>query len=42
VSRSSLVDKIDETYYCDRLFGYVIVRGYLYKFGARLMHLFMV
>ena len=27
---------------CDRLFGQVVVRGYLYKFGAWLMHLFMV
>ena len=25
-----------------RLFGQVIVTGYLYKFGAWLMHLFMV
>jgi hypothetical protein len=25
-----------------RLFGHVIVTGYLYRFGAWLMHLFMV
>jgi hypothetical protein len=42
VSRSDLVDKIDETGCCDRLFGQVIVTGYLYRFGAWLMHLFMV
>jgi hypothetical protein len=42
VSRSDLVDKIDETGCCDRLFGHVVVTGYLYKFGAWLMHLFMV
>jgi hypothetical protein len=40
VSRSDLVDKIDETGCCDRLFGQVIVTGYLYS--AWLMHLFMV
>jgi hypothetical protein len=42
VSRSDLVDNIDETGCCDRLFGQVIVTGYLYRFGAWLMHLFMV
>jgi hypothetical protein len=42
VSRSDLVDKIDETGCCDRLFGQVIVTCYLYMFGAWLMHLFMV
>jgi hypothetical protein len=42
VSRSDLVDKIDETGCCDRLFGQVVVTGYLYRFGAWLMHLFMV
>jgi hypothetical protein len=42
VSRSNLVDKIDEKRWCDRLFGQVIVTCYLYRFGAWLMHLFMV
>jgi hypothetical protein len=42
VSISDLVDNIDETGCCDRLFGQVIVIGYLYRFGAWLMHLFMV
>jgi hypothetical protein len=42
VSRSDLVDKIDETGCCDSLFGQVIVIGYLYRFGAWLMHSFMV
>jgi hypothetical protein len=42
VSRSDLVDNIDETGCCDRLFGHVVVTGYLYRFGAWLMHLFMV
>jgi hypothetical protein len=42
VSRSDLVDKIDETGCCDRLFGQVFVTCYLYMFGAWLMHLFMV
>jgi hypothetical protein len=42
VSRSDLVDKIDETGCCDRLFGQVVVTCYLYRFGAWLMHLFMV
>jgi hypothetical protein len=48
VSRYDLVDKIDETGCCDRLFGQVVVmvdalvHGYLYRFGAWLMHLFMV
>jgi hypothetical protein len=37
-----LVDKNDETCCCDRLFGQVVVIGYLYRFGAWLMHLFMV
>ena len=39
---SDLVDKIDETGCCDRLFGQVVVTGYSYRFGAWLMHLFMV
>jgi hypothetical protein len=42
VSRSDLVDNIDETGCCDRLFGQVVVTCYLYRFGAWLMHLFMV
>jgi hypothetical protein len=42
VIRSDLVDKIDETGCCDRLFGQVVVTCYLYRFGAWLMHLFMV
>jgi hypothetical protein len=42
VSRYDLVDKINETGCCDRLFGQVVVTCYLYRFGARLMHLFMV
>jgi hypothetical protein len=42
VSIYDLVDKIDETGCCDRLFGEVVVTGYLYRFGAWLMHLFMV
>jgi hypothetical protein len=42
VSRYVLVDKIDETGCRDRLFGQVVVIGYLYRFGAWLMHLFMV
>jgi hypothetical protein len=42
VSRFDLVDNIDETGCCDRLFGQVVVTGYLYRFGAWLMHLFMV
>jgi hypothetical protein len=52
VSRSDLVDKIHNTGCCDRLFGQVVVigcldrllvdAGYLYRFGAWLMHLFMV
>jgi hypothetical protein len=42
VSRYDLVDKIDETGCCDRLFGKVVVTCYLYRFGAWLMHLFMV
>jgi hypothetical protein len=42
VSRTNLVDKIDETGCCDRLFGQVVVTCYLYRFGAWLMHLFMV
>jgi hypothetical protein len=37
VSRSDLVDKIDETGCCDRLFGQVVV-GYSYRFVV--MHLF--
>jgi hypothetical protein len=42
VSRSDLVDKIDETGCYDRLFAQIVVTGYLYRFGAWLMHLFMV
>jgi hypothetical protein len=42
VSRYNLVDDIDEKGCCDRLFGQVIMTGYLYKSGAWLMHLFMV
>ena len=42
MSRSDLVDKIDETGWCDRLFGKVVVTYYLYKFDARLMHLFIL
>ena len=42
MSRSDLVDNIDETGCCDRLFGQVVVTGYSYRFGAWLMHLFMV
>jgi hypothetical protein len=42
VTRSDLVDKIDETGCCNRLFGQVVVTCYLYRFGAWLMHLFMV
>jgi hypothetical protein len=42
VSRSDLVVKIDETCCFDRLFGQVVVTSYSYRFGAWLMHLFMV
>jgi hypothetical protein len=42
VSRSDLIDKIDGIGCCDRLFGQVVVISYLYRFGAWLMHLFMV
>jgi hypothetical protein len=42
VSRYDLVHKIDEIGCCDSLFGQVIVTGYLYRFSAWLMHLFMV
>ena len=42
MSRSDLVDNIDETGCCDRLFGQVFVTGYSYRFGAWLIHLFMV
>jgi hypothetical protein len=42
VSRFDLVDNIYETSCCDMLFGQVVVTGYLYRFGAWLMHLFMV
>jgi hypothetical protein len=42
VSRYDLVDNIDESGCCDRLLGQVVLKFYLYKFGARLMHLFMV
>jgi hypothetical protein len=36
VSRSDLVDKID------RLSGQIVVIGYLYRFGAWVLHLFTV
>ena len=39
MSRSDLVDK---RCCCNRLFGHVVVTGYLYMFGAWLRHLFMV
>jgi hypothetical protein len=42
MSRSDLVDNIDETGCCDRFFGHVVVTGYSYRFGAWLMQLFMV
>jgi hypothetical protein len=42
VTRSDLVDNIDETGCFDRLFGQVVVTCYLYRFGSWLMHLFMV
>jgi hypothetical protein len=42
MSISDLVDNIDETVCCDRFFGHVVVTGYLYRFGAWLVHLFMV
>ena len=42
MSRSNLVDNIVETGCCDSFFGHVIVTGYLYRFGAWLMHLYMV
>ena len=42
MSRSDLVDNIDETCCCDGLFGQVVVTGYLYRLGAWLMHLFMI
>jgi hypothetical protein len=42
VSRSVLVDNIDETGCCDRLFGHVVVTCYLYRSGAWWMQLFMV
>jgi hypothetical protein len=42
VRRYDLVDKIDETCCCDRLFVHVVVISYLYRFGSWLMHLFMV
>jgi hypothetical protein len=42
VSRYYLVYKIDETYCRDRLFGQVVVTGYLYMFGPWFMHLLMV
>ena len=42
VSRSDLVDNIEETCCCDRLFGQVLVTAYLYRFGAWLMHVLMV
>ena len=42
VSRYDLVDKIDEAGCCDSFFGQIVVKGYSYRFGAWLMHLFMV
>jgi hypothetical protein len=42
VSRSDLVDEIYDTSCCDRLFGHVVVTCHLYRFGAWLLHLFMV
>jgi hypothetical protein len=42
VSIYDLVDKIDETGCCDRLFVQFVVTGYLYSFVAWFMHLFMV
>jgi hypothetical protein len=42
VSISYLVDTIDEIDCCDRLFGQVVVTGYLYRFSAWFMHVFMV
>jgi hypothetical protein len=42
VSRSDLVDNIDETIFFDRLLGQVVVTCYFYMLGAWLMHLFMV
>ena len=42
MSISNSVDNSDQTSCCDRLFGQVVETGYLYKFGAWLMHLFMV
>jgi hypothetical protein len=42
VSRSDLVDNIDEIGCCDRLFGHVVLTSYLYRFGAWLMQLFRV
>ena len=42
MSRSDLVDNIDETSCCDMFFGKFVVTGYLYRFGAWLMHLFMI
>jgi hypothetical protein len=42
VSRSDLFNKIDEIGCCDRLFGQFVLIGYSYRFGAWLMHLFMV
>ena len=42
MSRSNFVDNIDDTGCCDRLFGQDVVTSYAYRFGAWLMHLFMV
>jgi hypothetical protein len=42
VSRYDLVDNIDETGCCDRLFGQVVVKDYSYRFDALLMNLRMV
>ena len=42
MSRSDLVDNINETCFCDRLFGQVVVTGYLYRFGTWLMNFLMV
>jgi hypothetical protein len=42
MGRSDLVDNIDETGCCDRLFGQVVVTCNLYMFGAWLMHALML
>jgi hypothetical protein len=42
VSRSDLVYKINDIGCFDRLFGQVVVTGYLYRFGAWLMPLMIL